>query len=250
MNDPQDMLILDDFDLWKGPYKNVSVSPLREKIKSELDASFYMTSNKSHSIEHSIEALIPFLQHYNPEIKLTPIMVTRMPIERMEKISSQLSAIIVDYMRINNLKPGEDIFFIISNDANHYGKDFGNDKFGEDLAAHKTATALDEQIAGESFEGEITTERIKSIPEKIWENENNTTVCPLWCGRYPIVFGLSTITKVTNELGYGNIEGKVFKYSDTFTEGVLPVKETTLGTTAPFSLKHWVGFLSAGFYLK
>ena len=43
--------------------------------------------------------------------------------------------------------------------------------------------------------------------------------------------------------------GKLFKYSDTWTEGVLTVKGTKMGITAPYSLKHWVGFLSAGFYL-
>jgi hypothetical protein len=46
------------------------------------------------------------------------------------------------------------------------------------------------------------------------------------------------------------LEGKILRYSDTFTEGVLPIKGTELGTTAPFSLKHWCGFLSAEFYIE
>jgi MEMO1 family protein len=48
----------------------------------------------------------------------------------------------------------------------------------------------------------------------------------------------------------GKLEGKVFKYSDSWTLKVLPLKGTHMGTTAPFSLKHWVGYLSAGFYLN
>lgn len=250
MNDPKNLLILDEYDFWKGPYKNVEVSPLREKIKNELDTSYFIVSNKAQSLEHSIEALIPFLQYYNKDIKITPIMITQMPFEKMEEISDKLTDIIIDYIKSNNLKLGEDIFFLISNDANHYGKDFNNDKFGEDLNAHKTATDFDKQIAGESFNGEITNEKIKSITEKIWETESNKNTCPLWCGRYPIVFGLTAVSQITNKLGYGNITGKLFSYSDTFTSGVLPLKGTSLGTTAPFSLKHWVGFLSAGFYLK
>jgi len=250
MNDPRNILILEEYDVWKGPYQNVELSPLREKIKSELDTSYFMVSNKAQAIEHSIEALIPFLQYYNKDVKITPIMITAMPLERMEEISGKLTDIIIDYIKTNNLKLGEDIFFLISNDANHYGKDFNNDKFGEDLNAHKTATELDKKIANESFNGEITKEKIKSITEKIWETETNKSTCPLWCGRYPIVFGLTAVSQITNKLGLGNVNGKVFKYSDTFTEGVLPVKGTTLGTTAPFSLKHWVGFLSAGFYIN
>lgn len=250
INDPKNILILDEYNFWKGPYKNIEISPLREKIKNELDTSYFIVSNKAQSLEHSIEALIPFLQYYNRDIKITPIMITQMPLEKTEEISGKLTDIIIDYIKTNNLKLGEDIFFLISNDANHYGKDFNNNKFGEDLNAHKTATELDKRIAEESFNGEITKEKIKSITEKIWENENNKNTCPLWCGRYPIVFGLTAVSQITNKLGYGNVNGKLFLYSDTFSGGVLPLKGTSLGTTASFSLKHWVGFLSAGFYLK
>jgi hypothetical protein len=63
------------------------------------------------------------------------------------------------------------------------------------------------------------------------------------------VFGLLTINKVVDKIGK-KLTGKVFEYSDTWTEGVLPVKGTEMGITAPYSLKHWVGFFSAGFYLK
>ena len=250
MNDPRNILILDNYDLWKGPYKNVEPSSLREKIKNELDTSYYVVSNKAHSLEHSIEALIPLLQYYNRDIKITPLMVTKMPIEKMEEVGDKLTDIIVDYIKTNNLKLGEDIFFLISNDANHYGKEFNNIDYGEDLQAHDKAIEKDKRITDESFNGEITKERIQSIPDKIWVSETNYPTYPLWCGRYPIVFGLTAVSQITNKLGLGDVNGKVFKYSDTFTGGVLPVKGTTLGTTSTFSLKHWVGFLSAGFYLK
>jgi hypothetical protein len=45
------------------------------------------------------------------------------------------------------------------------------------------------------------------------------------------------------------LKGRVFRYSDTYSEGVLPLKKAGFGITAPFSLKHWVGFFSAGFTL-
>jgi hypothetical protein len=31
---------------------------------------------------------------------------------------------------------------------------------------------------------------------------------------------------------------------------VLPLKKTGMGTTAPFSLRHWVSFFSIGYYLE
>jgi AmmeMemoRadiSam system protein B len=90
MNDPRDVLIFDDYDEWHGPYGNVNVSPLRDFIKSKLDNNYQMVSDKAQDIEHSIEALVPFLQYYNRNIKITPIMVTGMSYDRMEIISKQL----------------------------------------------------------------------------------------------------------------------------------------------------------------
>jgi hypothetical protein len=47
-----------------------------------------------------------------------------------------------------------------------------------------------------------------------------------------------------------DLTGEILRYSDTYSEGVLPVKGTQMGITAPFSLKHWCGFMSAAFYIE
>ena len=250
MNDPQNILIFDDYKYWHGPYKNVEVSPLRDFIKSNLNREYFITSDKAQDIEHSIEALIPFLQHYNMDIKITPIMVTAMPYDRMKNISGELSGIIINYIKQNNLEIGKDIFFLISTDANHYGEDFDNSPYGMNDKSHQTATGLDKSIANSCLTGTIDESKIKELTVKLWPDSNSSSVKPLWCGRYPIPFGLLTAVNVINKIDNKQITGEIFKYSDTWTEKVLPVKNTHLGLTAPFSLKHWVGFLSAGFYLK
>ena len=56
--------------------------------------------------------------------------------------------------------------------------------------------------------------------------------------------------KIIKMVSGKNLDGKLFDYSDSWTEGVIPIKHTHMGLTAPFSLKHWVGYASAGFYLK
>lgn len=249
MNDPKDVLILEDYKYWKGPYSDVKISRLRDKISKELNPSYYMISDKAQNIEHSIEALIPFLQYYNRDIKITPIMVTQMPYERMEEISSKLASIISNYIKENKLKLGKDIFFLFSTDANHYGKDFNNVPFGDDKNAHKEATDLDKGIADKTFNGTLTDNKLKFLTNELWDTKDKKAKT-LWCGRYPVPFGLMTTSKITKSILDKNLKGEVFKYSDTYTEGVIPIKGTYLGLTAPFSLKHWVGFLSAGFYLK
>ncbi len=162
MNDPKDILIFDDYKYWQGPYKNVEVSPLRDFIKKNLNKEYFITSDKAQDIEHSIEALIPFLQHYNRNIKITPIMVTAMSYERMSKISEELSDIIKRYILQNNLKPGRDIFFLISTDANHYGEDFDNSPYGMNEEAHQKATEIDKNIADDLF----YQEKLKSLKLK------------------------------------------------------------------------------------
>ncbi|MEI6614727.1 MAG: AmmeMemoRadiSam system protein B [Chrysiogenales bacterium] len=178
------------------PVRNLvaGISPhddyLYEWLKKHLPKEDYVVSNKAHSMEHSIEALIPFLQYNNPDIKITPIMVTAMPFEKMDELSERPSTVLASYMKENKLQPGKDIFFLISADANHYGQDFSN-----------------------------------------------------------IPFGLLTISKTMQKTVGRGLQGKVFRYSDTYSEGVIPLKKAGLGITAPFSRKHWVGFFSAGFYL-
>jgi MEMO1 family protein len=243
------VLILDEFDKWRGPYKDVEISPLRELIKSKLPKDNFIVSNKAHGIEHSIEALIPFLQYYNRDIKITPIMVTQMPFERMEEISKRLSDIIIDYMRTNKLEPGQDIFFLFSNDANHYGEDFNNMPYGMDAAAHKTATMNDQRIIKENLNGKIDKVGIKKLTAEIWPDSTNKKSIPLWCGRYPVTMGLLTTSNVLKGLNKGLLSGKLYKYSDTFTEKILPVMNTSMGITAVFSYRHWCGWFTEGLFL-
>jgi AmmeMemoRadiSam system protein B len=252
INDPKNIVILDEYDRWRGPYNNVEVSPLRNVIKHKLNPKNYLVSNTAQSLEHSIEALIPFLQHYNREVKITPIMITGMSFETMDSISTELAHIISDYIKENNLKLGKDIFFLISNDANHYGEDFENQPYGLDEDAHRVATDNDKRIATEVFNRLVSQNKIKKLSDELWPEASinpSAANCPLWCGRYSVVFGLLTINKIVTESGR-KLSGKVFKYSDTWSEGVLPIKGTDMGITAPYSLKHWVGFLSAGFYME
>jgi MEMO1 family protein len=249
LNDPHNILIFDDYKYWHGPYGNVEISPLREFIKDKLNKNYYTTNDTAQDIEHSIEALVPFLQYYNRDVKITPIMITRMSFERMDSISSNLSKIIAEYVKKKNLKPGKDIFFLISTDANHYGKDFDNAPYGEDKKAHTTGTQVDKRIAKAAFNGILTNDKIGTLAKELW-GETKAGKITLWCGQYSVPFGLLATSKIIKETTGKNLKGKILRYSDTWTEGVIPIKHTNMGLTAPFSLKHWVGHISVGFYLN
>ncbi len=242
IGDPHNILILDNFADWPGLGHTVGVSPLREYIKTHLDTSDFIVSDKAQALEHSIEALLPFLQYFNPNVRITPIMVTQMPFERMDEISGKLSAIIADYITANHLVPGKDIAFLISSDADHYGEDFNNSPYGEDARAHEEATANDRRIAHTDLDGVLTADKVRDLTVQLKDI--------VWCGKYSVPFGLLTSEKIMSRLGGKKLTGNVLRYSDSYTESVLPLKGTGMGTTAPASYKHWCGWLSAAFYLN
>jgi AmmeMemoRadiSam system protein B len=250
IDDPQNKVIFDSYPFWTGPFKQVGISPLREYLKEKLDKEYYMVSNEAHRLEHSIEAMIPFLQYFNRNIKITPIMVTGMDFETMDRFSDKLSTLIAAYVRENNLEPGKDIFFLISADANHYGKDFDNIVFGEDARAHELAVKHDKKIAETCLAGDITKKKIYQLTRQLWGKTYKDYKDTVWCGKFSIPFGMLTVLKTIEKVKNGTgIKGRLLRYSDTYTEGVLPLKKPGYGITAPFSLKHWVGFLSAAFVL-
>ncbi len=250
IGDPQGILILDDFPAWAGLGAPVAISPLRERLKLGLAKGDFIVSNNAHSLEHSIEALLPWLQFANPGIRITPIMVTAMPYARMEELSGRLAAVLAAYIEENRLQPGRDIVFLISADANHYGRDFDNTPYGEDEQAHARGTREDRRIAAGLVEGTLSDEKIGKLTRELWGTTHLDPGNAYWCGKYDIPFGLLATLKTVRDTAGRGLRGELLGYSDTYSEGVLPLRRPGFGITAPFSPKHWVGFFSAAFWLQ
>ncbi len=250
MNNPHDILIFDSYDRWQGPYGPVVPSRLRDYLKANLPISSYLVSNRAQDIEHSIEALVPFVQYYNRGATITPIMVSAMDSPKMAEVSGRLADLFAEYITKNKMKLGEDIVFLISTDANHYGADFNNTPFGDDDLAHAKASENDRRIASTYLNGVMTPEKTQKLADEIRWDSTGQSGRPLWCGRYPVVFGLMTLVKLADRLQLGSVNSALLRYSDTWTCKVLPLQGTHMGLTAPFSLKHWVGFFSAGLYVR
>lgn len=244
----RNVLLFDDFAQWVGPYGPVPVSPLRGYITARLDTSFWRVHRRAHEIEHSIEATIPFLQHFNRGVQIVPIMVTVMPLERMQSIADTLAGIVASYMREHHLRLGRDVAVLISADANHYGLDFSNAPYGEDSAAHAEGVGFDRKLVDDALVGTITDEKVKVFTQAVWGVTPAETGKTLWCGKFSVPMGLLVLRRVAGKVAGAGTAGELLRYSDTWTEKVLPLRGTALGTTAPFSLKHWVGFCAVGFY--
>jgi AmmeMemoRadiSam system protein B len=237
LGNPKGIVILDDFDAWQAPGGPIPVDKkLREAIRNNLDRKLWITSREGHASEHSIEAMLPFLQHYNPGVRIVPVMVTQTTFEQADRVSDALAGIIDRYARKNGLKLGEDLAMLISSDSVHYGPDFEYSPFGQDEAAHEKGTKQDIEIGRSLLSGALDKDKVKKFTDKVWGES-----IP-WCGRFSIPLGLLTLMKTARLLAVKSVTGLPKKYSDSYSLGVLPIVKQGIGTTAPFSLKHWVGY--------
>jgi AmmeMemoRadiSam system protein B len=247
IGDPHGVLILEGYDAFPGLTKPIGISGLRERIKARLDKDMFLVSDRAHELEHSIEALLPFLQYYNPDVKITPIMVAPMPYDRMDTVATKLAAVIAGYIKEKGLVPGKDIAFLISSDGNHYGKDFDNSPFGEGAEAWEKATALDRHLIASYLTGPMDAAKIEGLTKELWGETYIDYRNTYWCGKYSVPFGLLAAEKIVALAANKKLSGTLFRYSDTYSEGAIPLTKTGMGTTAPFSLRHWVSFCSIGY---
>jgi hypothetical protein len=91
--------------------------------------------------------------------------------------------------------------------------------------------------------------KVEGLTKELWGQTYLDYRNTYWCGKYSVPFGLLATQKIVALTMNKKMSGLLFRYSDTYSEGALPLKNTGMGTTAPFSLRHWVSFCSIGYYL-
>ncbi len=160
----ENQLVFDSFKSWHGPYGSVKVSALRDEIISRLPGDMAVVNDSMETVEHSVEALIPFLQYQDRNIEIVSILVPYMDFKRMQTISQQLAGALFTVMKQKNLRWGEDIALLISSDAVHYGDaDWGGNNYapyGTDSTGNRQAVSHEREIIRTCFEGELSEEKI------------------------------------------------------------------------------------------
>ncbi len=249
--DLADKIIFDSFESWEAPYGKVPVSELRQEILSKLPDSLFVVHDQIQSIEHSLEAIIPFLQYQNPDTEIIPILVPYMQFNKMQEIAASLSNILANIMEEKKLNWGEDISIVISNDAVHYGdEDWGGKDmapFGTDSAGTQKARNLEMEIINKCLAGELTQEKIKSFTEYTVQESDYKEYKWVWCGRYSVPFGLSFAFELDKKLNGHGIHGNFIDYSTSIDTWGIPVRDLGMGETAPANIHHWVGYAVLGY---
>ncbi|MBN1340673.1 MAG: AmmeMemoRadiSam system protein B [Bacteroidales bacterium] len=246
----EDRIVFDSYDAWKGPYGPVKVSYYRQELIRMLPHEMFEVNDSLHRMEHSLEALVPYLQYYNREVQVIPILVPYMSLNRMEEIAVELSEAIYKLSVRNNLHWGRDFAMVISNDAVHYGdEDWGGKDFaffGTDSAGYNQALRHEKEIIG-SITGVLDTTGIRSFCDYTVQKEDHREYKWTWCGRYSVPFGLLTSFYLNGYKGTGTLRGIPVTYANSIDHPVIPVDDLRMGVTAPAHVRHWVGYAAIGY---
>ena len=251
--DLEDRVVFDEFEAWHGPWGPVPVDPLRAQLINELDAESFVVDNAMHSREHSLEAIVPFLQFTDHDVSIVPLLVPYMSWERIDELTSEIAEALSHIMKANDWRLGRDLAIVVSSDAVHYGDDFDHTPFGTDAPAYDRAVARDSQLAGDYLAGELDPSNLqKFLANLVDENDVRRYRIP-WCGRFSIPFGLELLRKLSLANEATTPTGTFLRYGTSLSEAELPVTAATraagLGYTAPSNLHHWVGYAAVAYTL-
>lgn len=243
-------IVFGSYGKWKSPGGEVPVAVLQKSLQKNLPDDMQMVHDSMQTVEHSIEALIPFLEYYNPGVEIIPVIVPAMSFERMEAISEALARAVITTMDAAGLEWGSGWSIVITTDAVHYGnEDWGGknyDRFGVDSAGYMQAVAYEENIMNTMLTGGLSPEKIKSFSQCTVQDSDYHEYKWSWCGRYAVPLGLLTACRIA-EMEEAPLTGIAAGYSTSITNSPIPVNDLGMGTTAPAKLTHWVGYAAVGY---
>lgn len=244
----EDSLVFDSYNYWKGPWKKIAVSPVREEIYALLAGKFAIVNDTLQKVEHSVEAMIPFLQYFNRNIAIVPILVPAMSPDRMEVCGKALAEAIRTVAKKHKWEWGTDFAVVVTTDAVHYGnEDWGGiDRayFGCDEQGNIKAREHESVIIDSCLNGEVVPEKIRLFSKYTLNPENFREYKWTWCGRYSVPLALYTSYYLN---GSNLLSGELIGYSTSITSPHIPVDDIGMGRTAIATNCHWVGYAALGY---
>jgi AmmeMemoRadiSam system protein B len=248
----EDVLVFEGFTHWRGPYGDIAVSPLREKIKARLPSSSFVVNDDMQSIEHSVEAKLPFLQHANRAISFVPILVPCMSFTRANELASTLAAALAAIVREDGVEWGPDFALVSSTDAVHYGDEGWGERnfawYGVDEKGYGRALQHEARIMSDCFAGELSPQRIERFARYTLADHDHREYKWTWCGRYSVPLGLLVAWHLAQQLPAEPLSGTVLGYATSLGDQRIRVDDLDgMGVTAPATLRHWVGYAAVGY---
>jgi len=244
----EDSLIFDTHSHWNGPWNPVPVSSVREELFDILGGEYAIISDTMHRVEHSVESMIPFLQYFNRQVMIVPILVPTMHPDRMKACGRALASAIRRIAEQHEWEWGRDYALVVTTDAVHYGnEDWGGKDYafmGCDEAGNREARVHEMEIIRNTLEGSIQPERVNQFSEYTLDPNDHRVYKWTWCGRYSIPTALYTAYYLRSPQP---MVGELIGYSTSITGNHIPVNDLWMGTTAIATSCHWVGYVALGY---
>jgi MEMO1 family protein len=242
----RDRMVFDPYRLWTAPDGPVPVSPLREALLARLPREDWTQDAAAHDAEHSLEPLVCWLRHIDPDVQIVPIIVPAARFERLEEIADHLAAALAEEMKARGWVLGRDLAMAISADAIHYGPDFQQTLFGPGgISAYEQATAKDRGLLTGPMSGPLTVSSLRAMYATFVDPEHPDDYRWTWCGRFSVPLGLLTLERLTR--GMGGVIGHPVAYGTSISGPELPLRDLGLRPSAPSNLYHFVGYPGAAF---
>jgi AmmeMemoRadiSam system protein B len=244
-------LIFDDFQQWRGPYSPVRVSAAREEILNALAPADRVVNRQVVETEHSLEALIPFLQYYNRNVEIVPILVPFMPWQDVERLGSHLSEAVAGVIKAHGWKLGRDIAVLCSGDGQHYG-DYGwsyydYHPYGCDADGYKKAMDLDQRLVASYLAGPLESRRLHSLFGELIDESDIGRYRITWCCRFALPFGLNFASLLTQKVEGRALTGHLLKTGSSLSMPWLALDRFKLGLTGDANLHHFVTYVAVGY---
>jgi AmmeMemoRadiSam system protein B len=244
-------LVFDSFDAWHGPYGDVEISPLRADLLEALEpGGNAIVHDELQSIEHSVEGLIPWLQHFDRQVQIVSILIPYMSWERLAELADRTAAHLQRAMEQRGMILGRDVAILISSDSVHYGdegwggKDFAD--FGVDRQGYDRAVERDLNLVRDYLVDQVSRTKLEQL-YRLLVQEDYHEYRITWCGRFSVPFGLAVLEALPTGTGKPHHDGVLLRYGTTLDPGRHDPGVEGLGVTAPASLRHWVGFVAIGY---
>ena len=244
----QDQIIFGNHTDWKSPYGTLKVSSLNTQIIKNLKKTSYIVHDSMQELEHSLEAIIPFLHRKNRAVEIVPILIPYINFKTIDAISSDLAVVVHSILEERQLKFGKDVAIVISNDAVHYGNlDWGGSNlapYGIDKQGTEKARQHDLDLIKASLIDDISMDKVKHFTEITVKQEDYKTYKWVWCGRYSVPFGLAFANKLNIAINKISLKGSLITYESSIDHDLITVEDIGMGSTAIANQNHWVAYVS------
>jgi AmmeMemoRadiSam system protein B len=241
-----DRLIFDPYAAWTAPDGRVPVSPLRGALLARLPRADWSQDTTAHDAEHSLEPLVCWLRHVNPQLEIVPVIVPASHFDRLTELANHLGDALAAEMKARDWQLGRDVAIAISADAIHYGPDFHQTVFGDGgYNAYAHAVDKDHGLFSGPLNGPVTTEHARTLYSTFVDPDHPDTYRWTWCGRFSVPLGLMTLARAAKASGGATAWPIAYATSVGWPE--LGLRDIGMAPSSPCNLYHFVGYPAVAF---